>query len=281
MEYPKTRSPEKLVRLRIKRKSLKLAVYENDNTVDIYIGGPTIYCMHAFVNKPTSVFVEHGISALSTGTIANILHNIECSLEHNFQKGMDTTAIVYLLMAYITNHYPYVQTLSFTDASHKTCDNGHIVELSEMTYIRTGITWYQKHFRAYLTEKDQSRFLEANARFQALKRVFTWAHMKSIMTTYDGTIMEEDAIKSLFETAATWQDFFGPLSDKIGISVFCAFVAPWLHTFLIQSLRFNFSGPMYVMPLTVAVDYEEAPLMQGGKRFTQKRLKQRPLSMME
>jgi len=280
MEYPKHKIPTKTARLRTKQKSLKLSAYENDHTVEIYIGGPAVYCIHAFINKPTSVFVSHGIAALSNGTIANILYNIECSLEHNFQKGLDTTAIVQLLISYIKKNYPYIKTLSFNDASHKTCDNGHIVELSEMSYIRTGNTWYQKHFHAFLNEKDQSRFLAATARFQTLKPRFTWAQMKSIMS------IDQDDHEKIFEDAATWQDFFGPLSDSMGLPEFCIFVAPWLHTFLLQSLRFNFSGPMYIIPVDLISElhYEEEALAQGGKRFTRKHrrhLKQRPLSIID
>lgn len=283
MEYPTDRPLVKLAQLRIKKKSLKIAIYENENTFDLYIGGPAIYCIHALIHKPTSVFVQHGITLLSNGTITTVLYNIECSLEHNFQKGVDTTGIIRLLMAYIKKHFPYIKTLSFNDASHKPCDNGHVVELSEMNYIRTGITWYQKHFHAYLNEQDLARFLVATTKFQALKSLFTWAQMKSIMTTYNGLEIEEGVVRSMFEKAATWQDFFGPLSDRIGISEFCGFVAPWLHAFLIHSLRFNFAGPLYIIPLdlNLDLDYEETAFAQGGRRFTRKQLKTRPLSIME
>jgi hypothetical protein len=280
MEYPKDRTPVKLVRIRHKKKSLKLAVYETANTFDLYIGGPDVYCINAFINKPTSIYVQHGTAELSVGSISNILYNIECSMEYNFQKGLDTTAIVRLLISYVKNQYPYVSTLTFNDMSHKTCDNDQNVELSEMTYIRTGITWYQKHFRAYLNEKDQARFLERDAKFQALKAKFTWAQMKSIMGTES---LDEDYARTLFEGAATWQEFFRPLSDTMGIAEFCIFVAPWLHSFLLHTLRFNFSGPRYSIPLEGAeiLDYEEVAFARGGKRFTRKQLKQRPLSIME
>jgi hypothetical protein len=69
----------------------------------------------------------------------------------------------------------------------------------------------------------------------------------------------------------------------MGIAEFCIFVAPWLHSFLLHTLRFNFSGPRYGIPLEGAeiLDYEEVAFARGGKRFTRKQLKQRPLSIME
>lgn len=199
-------------------------------------------------------------------------------LSENYKKCRFEVPIV------IKKNYPYVQTLSLKDNSYKVCDNGHVVELSEMTYIRTGKTWYETHFHAVLQEKDRQVFTEKEKAFQNLKRAFNWEKMKTSMTNYH--ILQEEKAKPLFEEAKTWQDFFGPLSNTMNTSEFCMFVAPWLQDFLSQSLRFNFSSPLYHIQLRDAlfdtqIAYEEMPYTQGGKRFTMKKLKQRDLRCME
>jgi hypothetical protein len=178
--------------------------------------------------------------------------------------------ILLLLVSYIRDNYPHVSTIRFTDTSSKTCDNGHTVELPLMQYIRTGKTWYESNFHAYLDESDAIKFKSEEASFQRLKNAIEWETMKSYIS---GDLpLPEEEIQDLFNNAKTWQDFFGPLSNKIGISAFCIFVAPWIHRFTGSLFRFNFGSARYIMPLDKLshIEYTASNYVRGGRRYTRK-----------
>jgi len=265
---PKCGEPIK-IKLLVGKKSLKLTKYESEQVIHLYIGGHDLYCIYILLNKSSDISVIGRKS--SDALLSNISYNIHCSLEDNFLRGQDTTMILKLAISYIKRHYPYVKTLLFNDASFRTCDNGARIPLSEMSYIRTGETWYQTHFYAYLDSDDKLNFDEKQRKFQELKKTFTWDMMK--MSFLNTTLPEnEDIMKKSFEDATTWQDFFGPLSDRIHISNFCNFVSPWLTIFLASKFRFFFTFPQYNLPIHKIddVEFKEVEYRRGGRRFTRK-----------
>ena len=263
--------------LRVGKKSIKLTIFENEDTVTLFLGGHDVFCIDAFLYKPDSPFVKYGCDVTKC-VLSHIYHNHRCSLEHDFQKGIDTKMILRLLISYIQLHYPYIRTLSFTDTSFRTCENGQHIELAEMSYIRTGKTWYESNFYAYLEEPYASTFRQADSIFQEHKKFFTWEMMKSFILS-DLPLPETD-MKTMFETASTWQEFFGPLSNKIGIPEFCIFVAQWLHRFLHLHMRYSFTSAKYQIPLDSieTIEFKESEYMRGGKRFTRRTLRQHPMN---
>lgn len=263
--------------LRVGKKSLKLTLYENEDTVTIFLGGHDLFCIDAFFYKPESTFARHGFD-ITNCTLTHIYHNLHCSLEHNFQKGIDSNMIMRLLTSYIKTHYPYVQTLSLHDTSSRECENGTRVELAEMSYIRTGKTWYESHFHAYLEGAYLTKFTQATTKFNDRKQLYTWEMMKSYIM---GELpLQEAVLQKRFASANTWQEFFGPLSEEIGIPKFCVFVSPWLHRFLTTNLDFQFSFAQYRIPIgkmdTIA--FTESEYVRGGKRFTRRALRLPPMN---
>lgn len=263
--------------IRVGKKSLKLTVYDNTETITIFLGGHDLFCIDAFFYTPESTFAKYGMD-FTRCTLSHIYHNLACSLEHNFQKGVDTKMILHLLISYVKTHYPYIRTISFNDTSFRTCENGAHVELTDMSFIRTGKTWYEAHFHAYVEEPYAAKFHQAEISFQERKKIYTWGMMKSYIIS-DLPIKEED-MKNRFESAATWQDFFGPLSEEIGMAEFCTFVAPWLHRFLHTNLDFAFSFAQYSIPIDKieAIAFTESAYMRGGKRFTRRALRIPPMN---
>ena len=260
--------------LKVGTKSIKLTKYECDNTDTLYFGGHKKFCIDALVQKPGISFEERGIDT-SNALLSHLYYDMNCSLESNFKRGLDSTMILKLCISYIKGHYPHIKTVSFTDTSNITCDDGQFVELSEMSYIRTGKTWYQTHFNAFLDSADELKFTNSNSRFQRAKQSITWKELKSYMA---GKLpLDEIEMKKRYESATTWQDFFGSLSDTIGISKFCSFVAPWLHRFLTSEMRFYFSSMQYYIPVysIESSDYDEQDYKTGGRRFTSKRYSSR------
>ena len=258
--------------IKVGKKSLKLSIYENPDTITIFIGGHTLFCIDALINKPGSMMDRIGYD-ISVAHLSHIYYNINCSLEKNFQRGHDTNMILTLLLSYIKDNYKYIKSVSFNDSSSRECDNGNVVELSEMSYIRTGFTWYETHFSAYLAASDAHKFKKCEENFQKLKSEFKWENMKNYMS--EQLPLDESIMHDIFENAKTWQDFFGPVSDRIGISEFCVFVAPWLHRFLTTTLRYNFSSGTYLFPIEKIpyIEYIIEIYTRGGRRYTRKSIK--------
>jgi hypothetical protein len=261
--------------LEVKSKQIKLTVYKGDDTDTLFMGGHTKFCIDALVQKDDTEFAKRG-GNISNVFLSHIYYDINCSLDGKFKRGLDTNMIMRLFLSYIKTNYPHVKTVTFTDASVRQCDNNQYVDLAEMSYVRTGKTWYETHFNAYLASSDEPKFQQCQRKFAEAKKTITWDIMNQYMT--GGLPMEEEEMKQLFEQANTWQDFFGTLSDKVTIARFCEFVAPWLHKFLTVHMGFPFSSVHYVIPLNKfpSIEYATADYKRGGRRFTEKKRKQRP-----
>lgn len=256
-------------------KCLKLTVYSGQYSDTLFFGGHTKFCIDVMVYKPGSPFAERG-GDISEGYLSHIYYNTNCSLDGDFSRGVDSTMLLRLMLSYIKYNYPYITKISFNDSSYRVCDNNQSVELSEMSYIRTGKTWYQQHFNAYMDPSDIPKFQTCENRFNNAKSSMSWTELKQYMTK--PLPMEEKDMKEMFEISKTWQDFFGTLSDKISIAKFCIFVAPWLHRFLQVEMRYNFNSARFLFPVQsiTPIHYELSEYKRGGKRFTEKKRRNRP-----
>ncbi len=252
-------------------KSLKLTVYETSDTYTLFIGGHDLFCIEGLIYKTDSVYVTRLNFPANIVSLSHIYYNINCLLEGNFQRGIDTTRTLQTLCKYIRDHYTHIDTISLNDASFRTCDNGNDVDLAQMTYVRTGKTWYEKNYGAYMDEGDISKHNAMEQRMQQLKTTISWNDFKQfIKGEYP---LSESELQTMFENAPTWQDFFGPLSDKIGISQFCIFVSPWLHTFFWNMTQYSFASGTYYIPLKniPTIKYTPIEYKRCGRRFTAKR----------
>ena len=254
--------------IKIGTKSLLMSLYETEDSITLYIGGHDMYCLDINIIKYTSK-----MASTFDPTIANlskIQWNQNCSLEYNFRRGIDSNMILKFAITYIQKTYPHVKGISFNDASFRTCDNGQNVSLAMMSYISTGQTWYEKNFGAYLEPEYISIFKSAKQRFIESKNNISWESMKSIFRKFP---MDESKMKTIFESATTWQDFFGPIKDIIGISEFCIFIAPWLDKFLNRTMRYNILGLQYILPIKdYGIVYTVSEYQRGGRGLTRKRI---------
>ena len=251
--------------VKIGTKSLLMTIRENTDSVNIYIGGHDMYCIHIYIMKEKSIYSSRFDTSIAN--LPGIEYNQNCSLEYNFKRGNDTNMILKFAITYIHKTYPHVKGISFNDASFRTCDNGKQISLALMSYISTGKTWYEKNFGAYLSSKSLILFESINQRFQSAKTTISWEIMKNIMENQ--IPMEESKMKTMFESAATWQDFFGPIREVIGISEFCIFVEPWLDNFINETMDYNILGLQYILPVKDhTIVYIISDYQRGGKRFT-------------
>ncbi len=260
-----------------KSKSLKLSIYTTENVVHIYIGGPSKYCIYATLHTPNSIYVQRGLHDSSIGTIEHIYYNKSCSLEHNFVRGIDTNMILRLLITYIKQHYSYVKSLNFYDASSRTCDNGETVSLAAMTYLYSGSTWYEKNFNAYLSLTNARKFTQIEDQYNLQKRQYSW-QLFSELYLKGALPLPEHSLQTLFDKARTWGEFFQPCYELLGISEFCKFVSPWLTLFIRQVMRHEFISLPYLFDVDDFTDiiYTRSPYVSTGGRFTRKQSRKRP-----
>ena len=242
---------ESRILLRLNRKSILLTVRETPRSILLYMGGRHLYCCSAQIIKPANE-----ISNLIT-----VDFNTQCSIENDFQRGIDTTMLVRLMITYIARTYPFVTTLKLDDVSTRTCDDNSYVHLSELSYITTGKTWYERQSPAYLDNSAAAEFKEADRTFQALKSTLSWADIT------DRYILEDTPFDDLYRATGTWQEFFRAVRDTMGMSEFCTWCATWLHLFLQDTLPFQFPYKKYFIPVATStpVDYKEEPYTQGGR----------------
>ncbi len=272
---PRSAGPPEVKQLKVGSKSLKLSLYETFDSYIFFIGGHDLYCIEAMIYKPTSPFVIRLGYPLHIGRLVQIYYNVNCSLEKNFQRGIDTNNILRVLCSFIRKRFQYVKELTFTDASSRTCDNGQDVELAEMSYLRTGQTWYEKNYGAYLHEDSYIPFMKMQDKLERA-RMLQWDDFNHHIPNI--SYVKELDLKRLYESTSSWQEFFGQLSDKIGISEFCIFVAPWMHDFFKSATNTSFSSFIYVLPINgvPVIEYDEMNYTRGGRSFTRKQRKQKP-----
>lgn len=251
--------------VKIGTKSLLMTIRENSDSVNIYIGGHDLYCIYIYIMKDKSIYSSRFDTSIAN--LPGIEYNQNCSLEYNFRRGIDSTMILKFAITYVFNKYPHVKGISFNDASFRACDNGKQVSLAMMSYISTGQTWYEKNFGAYLTSESFTHFEPIKQKFQDAKATLSWEIMKGIMD--NSFPIDESKMKELYESAKTWQEFFGPIKDAIDISGFCIFVEPWLNNFINETMDYSILGLKYILPVKdYAVVYTLSEYQRGGRRFT-------------
>jgi hypothetical protein len=256
-------------------KQIKLTLYEGTESDSIFLGGHTKFCIDGLVQKSDSEFAKRG-GDVSNAFLSHIYYDVNCSLDGKFRRSLDTNTIMLLFLSYVKNNYAHIKSVSFTDTSTKQCDNNQYVELAEMSYVRTGQTWYQKHFHAYLDSFDKAKLERCEEKFQEAKKKMSWDEFKRNIS---GPLpLDEAAMMTLFTKAGTWQEFFEPLANIISIPKFCEFVSPWLHRFLQIHLTFNFSSAQFMIPLDklTHIEYNTLGYERGGRRFTAKKRRGRP-----
>lgn len=263
-EIPKPRPDQTVITqgFVVNKRTMRMTIYESKTAVTIYLGGKNnLFCLELRIPLHES-----------QGNLPHIDYDVTCSIDNTFERGVDTNAMLHRILHYIGVKHSHITTLRFTDSSNRTCDNGQTIELSEMGYITNGKTWYERHFAAYMEEDDLPKFNKCNANFQALKQKWSWPVLKTeidVRPLYQ--FMSEEELELLYVRTVTWQDFFGQIAKHIGISQFCIFAAPWLHSFISNNMRYVFGFASYIMPVNVVSDtltpyIVNAPSKRGGTR---------------
>lgn len=265
--YPRNSSPTAQQTIQLGKKEILLRTYETDQTIQLHFGGRTKWCVHVDLIKDPAAPDR----MKSLGYLVKIRYDELCSLNHALERGGDTKLLMQITLQYITEHYPTVTHLSFNDLSTRTCDNQNDVNLAVMTVFYTGGTWYQKNFRATIAPQSAEDLEKIMDRYQDVKKTTPWAIMKDTIAIPAATeYVSEHALETLYNAAATWEEFFQPLYQKLNIAAFCMFVGEWMDRFIARYFN-NLQGLTYWMPVaSMNIPYRIRPFQEGGKprRYT-------------
>ena len=197
---------------------LLLTIHATPDSEHVYLGSAERFYAYTQVIHPSSPF--YAAMGHSDATLVRIQYNM-----------VNMTMLVALMVAIIRERYPSVAGLQFTDMSYRMCGS-ETATLTEMYYIATGSTWYEIQFGAYLMDDEAAaNFMVKTARFQEKKLLIPWISMKQEMQVPLSFPVPDEELRQMYDNAATWQEFFGPLRSRIGEDEFCMFVGPWLHRF--------------------------------------------------
>jgi hypothetical protein len=261
--YPAIKSSqvEKNEVINTRMNSYLLKTRTSDSSTLLYIGGVDTYCIECQI-EPTSPI----------GLLSKIEYDEKCSLSGRYERGTDTITIITLMLEHIQQNYPYVKQLTFDDYSYRECAPGIYIDLAYFYYALYGETWYMKKMGAYfMSEADRSAFENLHTAFQKSKETTSWALYDRYATTEHPLPVEQ--MQKLYTETSTWTTFFTMVRDAVGdIGVLCAYMQPWITTFIKEHAKLRFTSYTFAMdvpnPVLSTIMYEISPYVKGGRRRT-------------
>ena len=244
----------------------------SDSSILLYIGGKYNYCLECQLFTDKSFMAS--FTDITLGDLPHVYYEEECRLDAPFLRGIDTRRILYLVISYIQNTYPTIRGLTFTDKSYRDCDDGQTVDLAILYYLIYKKTWYMSVLGAeFVNEQDRFKFEKAEAAFDATKGKMPWDGFKDFITVK--LPIPEDEMKSMYDKAETWQEFFSTLRDAIMVSKFCIFISPWIKTFWNKIFKYNFESVKFKFlfsapELQKRLEYTLTKYIQKGGKYTRK-----------
>ena len=241
-------------------KKMILTLFETENSVLLYLGGHSIYCVNAQVEKSKKGFFEEG-------NLIKVRYDTECAVDSKFEEGKDTIMIVRLINTFIKNTYPGVKTLGFTDISTRECDNNAKVSLVGMKLFTDGKTWYESRFNASLYPGCELTYNTLKDRSDSLKANTPWDVFFDLLVPEIDLPLSKDNLEKLYNTSNTFQAFFKRLRDEIGVAQLCIWfsVQSWFETKFLKFVKFD----PFLLKFLMNIDefneeYTITPLTSGG-----------------
>ena len=243
-------------------KKMILTLFETENSILLYLGGHSIYCVNAQVEKSKHGFFEEG-------NLIKVRYATECTVDSKFEEGKDTVLIVKLINTFIKNTYPDVITLAFTDISTRECDNTAKVSLVGMKLFTDGKTWYENRFNASIYPGYELVHETLMDRADSLKANTSWDAFFDLLVPETDMPLRKEELEEIYTISNTFQEFFRTIRDKIGISNLCIWfsVKSWFESKFLKFVKFDpFSLKFLITVNEFNEEYRITPLTLGGWR---------------
>ncbi len=254
--------------------SYLLKIYTGVSNDVLFFGGKYDYCIE--------VQIDHDINE-TEGLLTHIYYEEVCLLNTKVKRGIGTQDMLRTVISVIRSKYPHITSLSFTDTSSRTCDNGYTVNLYHMYYLLYGKTWYMKTFGAvFKNPNDAKKMEQADRVFQVYKQQLSWDRFNDrIMNTRGKEYISSDDLQQIYLNTKTWQEFFIQVRDTIGAADFCLWISTWMEK-LMTMANFSFHIPMktFLLPFSSS-QLQQLPsvtigkyISEGGRRHTRRKRRQ-------
>ena len=262
IEPPKESHTTKRFTIESGGKKMILTLFETENSVLLYLGGHSIYCVNAHVEKSKKGFFDEG-------TLIKVRYDTECAVDSKFDEGKDTIMIVKLINTFIKNTYPDVKTLRFTDTSTRECDNGAKISLIGMKFFTDGKTWYESRFNSSIYPDSEFAYKTLMDRADTLKANTSWDAFFDLPVPETDLPLPKEKLEAIYTTSNTFQEFFRTIRDEIGVARLCIWfsVNSWFERKFLRFVKFD---PFLLKFLMTVNDFNEeytlSPLASGGWR---------------
>jgi hypothetical protein len=213
--------------------------------------------------------------------IPTLVYNPDCSLTTPLKKSSGTITIIKTLLKHINKVIPNITTFEFEDMSTLECGTDEEKHRKRHRKIGThavptalyyfsiafnSMTWYEKYFNAYYKTPDKHRVYRKGVEDFLTKKPMPFIDFLYIAKPSDKI---QDKIKSLYESASTYQVFFDSIKDDEQ----CSYTRDWIATFMEDQLKdifFNKGWIIDVKQMDIPVNIPARRPSRVKKNITQK-----------
>lgn len=254
----------------------KLHVKKVYDSGHLFVGQEENPCLSVTFSLPefrniNSRFASSDISVAHLNKIKNMK---ECILENHTTITKKPSFAKEMLDAVITEikkSFPFIHHLKLQDASYIPCDgDSDTLDLLFYNIALYKKAWYEENFHAYFISRDE--FIKYRCAVEKYaspetKSSIVWADFYHHIfgPTKDIIRANMDYYESLYNTYATFPEFFIALSKNIDKKDKCAFFRNWLEVFLQETMNIPNKRTWYIDLYTVEKKYT-----RGGFRKTRK-----------
>lgn len=213
--------------------------------------------------------------------IPTLVYDEECSSSTPLDRGEGTIVMIKTLLRYIKTKIPNINEFVFEDKSNIECGTeeekmrkryrkrgtyARPVVLYYFSIAFNGVTWYEKHFKAY--QQDTKLHKEFRERVDnLLKEPKNKPSFNDFLRIAQPQMNYLNELQDLYEKSITYSEFFNsiPKDDR------CRLVREWIPTFMEYYLKGVFKNTDWVIDVRKMDEKDNAIRKMGGNRITKKR----------
>ena len=216
----------------------------------LYMGGTKKGCVELVVNNLDVPEAYHRFADPLVAKMPVVEYDNKCALSPGgLLHGEGTRIMVRTAIEILIQMYPHVKHLELDDASNMSCtthldvdestsgqsQSHHSVSLPHLSIFTSGMTWYEKHFRATLPEiKRHSAYREkVSSAFQTPLNVPFEVVFHEYLVRFPNILL----LVPSYASTASLNDMAKKGLDTLGKDKFCETIAPWLENFVNQQLK--------------------------------------------
>ena len=223
--------------LKYNEKDITITIHETDMSITIYVGNDSLYCIDAKILKTVNG------ELYEVGYLSKI--------------GGCEDSLIKVLLSYIQSNYP-VGAVSFSDMSWA---YGQI-NLAAFNYLTVRRVWFEDIYDGFASARVsasasaadivyEQKLFYRQLEFKLLdkKQKTPWEQISAYIPV-DKLSLPVEEVRELYMKAATWQDFFRPIVERLGEKerVYMIF-SSWFHAFVTGYLGMSYISLQYILPV--------------------------------